>query len=71
MPGGGVKGCRARGAADELGCHVVDKVTSANDLWATVLHLLGVEPENLTCLSADRNTPLTDVHGHMWRELIV
>jgi hypothetical protein len=70
MAGGGVKGGSVYGATDELGYHAVDQPTTIYDLWATVLHLLGINHENLTYLHAGRNIRLTDVHGNVWQDLI-
>ena len=70
LAGGGVKGGTIYGATDDLGYHAVDKITSVYDLWATVLHLLGLDHENLTYLSGGRNHRLTDVHGEVIRDLI-
>jgi hypothetical protein len=70
MAGGGVKGGLVYGATDELGYHAIDRPTSVYDLWATVLHLLGIDHQDLTYLHAGRNIRLTDVHGHVWHDLI-
>ena len=40
------------------------------DLWATVLHQLGLDHEALTYRFGGRDYRLTDVHGRVWRELI-
>lgn len=70
LAGGGTKGGTVYGETDELGYHVVDRKTGVFDLWATVLHLMGIDHENLTFRHAGRDVRLTDVHGHVWRELI-
>jgi hypothetical protein len=70
MAGGGVKGGTIYGETDELGYRVVDKPATVYDLWATVLHLLGLNHENLTFLSGGRNFRLTDVHGNVLKEVI-
>ena len=70
LAGGGVKGGTIYGETDELGYHVVDKPAAVYDLWATVLHLLGLNHENLTFLSSGRNFRLTDVQGNVLREII-
>ena len=41
-----------------------------HDLHATILHLLGFDHEQLTYRYAGRDFRLTDVHGHVVRELI-
>ena len=40
------------------------------DLWATVLHLLGVDHERLTYRFSGRDYRLSDVHGRVVRELL-
>ena len=70
MAGGGTKGGYAYGSTDEMGYHAVDKVATVYDLWATVLHLMGVDHEALTYLHSGRNLRLTDVHGHVMKEIL-
>lgn len=70
LAGGGVQGGSIYGATDEFGYHVVDKKTTIYDLWATTLHLMGLDHENLTYLHGGRNIRLTDVHGNIWHEII-
>lgn len=71
LAGGGVKGGSVYGATDELGYHAVDKVSNIYELWATVLHLLGINHEKLTYRYSGRDLRLTDVHGKVWDEIIV
>lgn len=70
LAGGGVKAGTIHGATDDLGYHVVDKPTTVYDLWATVLHQLGLDHTNLTYLSGGRNFRLTDVHGNVLHEIL-
>ena len=42
-----------------------------HDLHATILHLLGFNHEKLTYRYAGRDFRLTDVHGHVFHDLIV
>ena len=70
MAGGGVKGGQAYGATDELGYHAVEKPCTVYDLWATVLHQLGVDHEALTFRFGGRDLRLTDVHGHVLEEIL-
>lgn len=71
LAGGGVKPGFAFGATDEFGHQaVVDKV-HMHDLHATILHLLGLDHEQLTFRYAGRNFRLTDVHGRVVKELFV
>jgi hypothetical protein len=70
LAGGGVKGGIAYGATDEFGYHAVQDACTVYDLWATVLHLLGVDHEKLTFRYAGRDVRLTDVHGSVLNALL-
>ena len=70
MAGGGTKGGTTYGATDEFGYHAVDKNATVYDLWATVLHQLGVDHEKLTFRWGGRDLRLTDVHGHVWKDIL-
>lgn len=68
--GGGAKGGTVYGATDELGYHAVENRCEVYDLWATVLHLLGVNHEKLTFRYAGRDFRLTDVHGNVLHDIL-
>ncbi len=70
MAGGGIRGGTVYGATDELGYRAVEKPCTVYDLWATVLHLLGLDHEQLTYRYAGRDVRLTDVHGNVLKEII-
>ena len=70
LAGGGIKGGQAYGATDEFGFKAVEKPTSAHDLHATILHLLGFDHEKLTYRYAGRDFRLTDVAGKVIREIV-
>jgi hypothetical protein len=70
MAGGGVKPGFVYGATDEFGYHAVEKPCTMYDLWATVLHLLGLDHEALTFRFGGRDLRLTDVHGKVLRETL-
>ncbi len=70
MAGGGVKGGTIHGATDEFGYHVTEKKQTIYDLWATVLHLLGVDHYDLTYRYGGRDMRLTDVHGNIIGEIV-
>ena len=70
MAGGGIKGGTAYGATDELGYYAVEKKSSVYDLWATVLHQLGMDHEKLTYRYSGRDIRLTDVHGEVWHDIL-
>ena len=70
MAGGGIKGGTTYGATDELGFKAVENPVSVHDLHATMLHLLGFNHEQLTYRYAGRDFRLTDVHGHVIKEIL-
>jgi hypothetical protein len=70
LAGGGVKGGTVYGASDELGMHAIDNPVHVHDFHATVLHLLGIDHEQLTYRYAGRDFRLTDVHGRVVREIL-
>ena len=70
MAGGGVKGGVHHGETDEVGHKAAVNRVSVNDLHATVLHLLGMNHEKLTYFFQGRNFRLTDVAGHVVKEII-
>lgn len=63
MAGGGVQGGMRYGATDPLGRESVTDAMHTHDLHATILHLLGLDHEELTYRYAGRDFRLTDVHG--------
>ncbi|MDA1005937.1 MAG: DUF1501 domain-containing protein [Verrucomicrobia bacterium] len=70
LSGGGVRGGQAYGATDELGYKAVHNIATVYDLWATVLHQLGIDHEQLTYRWSGRDMRLTDVHGKVWDDLL-
>lgn len=70
LAGGGIRGGQVYGATDEFGYHVTEKPTTFFDLWATVLHQLGIDHNDFTYRYAGRDVRLTDVHGNVWKELV-
>ncbi len=70
MAGGGIKGGTIHGATDEFGYHAVEDKCTVYDLWATVLHQLGVNHERLTYRHGGRDIRLTDVHGNVLRKIV-
>jgi hypothetical protein len=45
-------------------------ISTVYDLWATVLHQLGIDHEKLTYRWSGRDLRLTDVHGHVWKDVL-
>jgi hypothetical protein len=65
MAGGGLKGGQVWGETDELGWRVVRDPVHVNDLHATLLHLMGLDHEQLTYRFQGRDFRLTDVAGEV------
>lgn len=70
MAGGGVKGGYEYGNSDELGFRVAENPVHVHDLQATILHQLGFDHEKLTHRFQGRDYRLTDVHGHVVKDLL-
>lgn len=70
LAGAGVKKGFRFGSTDELGYKAVENVVTVYDLHATILHLLGLEHTQLTWYHNGVRRKLTDVHGHVVRELL-
>ena len=70
LAGAGVKAGVSHGATDELGYQAVENVLSVHDLNATILHLLGLDHEALTFKHNGIERRLTDVHGHVIKEIL-
>lgn len=70
MAGGGIRRGFSHGATDELGFHVVENPVHVHDIQATLLHCLGLDHEKLTYHHAGRDFRLTDVSGHVVREIL-
>ena len=70
MAGGGIKPGIVHGGTDELGYQAVEKPVHIHDLQATILHTLGLDHERLTYRYAGRDFRLTDVHGHVVKDIL-
>lgn len=70
MMGAGIRGGTSYGATDEFGRRAVDQVTTVYDFYATALHLLGFDHTRLTFRHNGANRRLTDVHGHLIRDIL-
>jgi hypothetical protein len=70
LGGAGIKQGVSHGATDELGFKAVEDVLSVHDLNATILHLLGLDHQRLTFRHNGIDRRLTDVHGHVIREVL-
>ena len=70
VAGGGIKGGTAYGSTDEFGFAAARNKVHVHDLHATLLHLLGFDHEKFTYRYAGRDFRLTDVHGHVVRDIL-
>jgi hypothetical protein len=70
LAGGGIRGGLAYGATDEFGFKAVENRVHVHDLHATILHQLGIDHTRLTYRYSGRDFRLTDVEGHVIREII-
>ena len=68
--GAGIRGGVSYGATDPFGGRAVENVATIHDFHATMLHLLGLDHEQLTWYHNGINRRLTDVHGHVIREIL-
>ena len=70
LAGGGVKGGTIYGATDEWGYKAIENRLEIHDLHATMLHLMGVDHTRSTYRFSGRDMRLTDVHGHVIKDII-
>jgi hypothetical protein len=70
LAGGGIKGGYSHGESDELGFSVAKDKVEVYDLQATILHLLGFDHERLTYRFQGRDYRLSDIHGHVIKEVL-
>ncbi len=70
LAGGGIKGGTVYGSSDEMGFDVAENPVTVHDFQATILDRLGMDHERLTYRHAGRDFRLTDVHGHVVRDLL-
>jgi hypothetical protein len=70
LAGAGVKHGYVHGATDEHGIRAAEKPVHVHDFHATILHLMGIDHERLTYRHGGRDYRLTDVHGHVVRDVL-
>ncbi|HRX55172.1 MAG TPA: DUF1501 domain-containing protein [Verrucomicrobiales bacterium] len=70
LAGGGIRGGTVHGSTDEFGFAAQENPVSVHDLHATILHLLGLDHEQLTYRYAGRDFRLTDVYGDVLHDLL-
>ena len=70
LAGAGVKAPFTYGATDEFGYKAVEDIATVHDFHATILHILGLDHERLTFRHNGLDRRLTDVHGHVIKDVI-
>ena len=70
LAGGGFTPGTAHGETDEFGQFAIAGKVHMHDLHATILHQLGLDHERLTYRYSGRDFRLTDVSGHVVKEVI-
>nr|WP_256199958.1 DUF1501 domain-containing protein [Verrucomicrobium spinosum] len=69
LAGGGVKAGSTYGATDDYGYFAQENKVHIHDFHATILALMGMDHEKLTYRYAGRDFRLTDVFGHVVKEV--
>ncbi|WP_146576022.1 DUF1501 domain-containing protein [Neorhodopirellula pilleata] len=72
LAGGGIKGGVTYGASDQWGYKPLDRSnpTQVYDIHATILYLLGIDHTQLTVRHDGIDRRLTDVHGHVIKDIL-
>jgi len=70
MAGGGIKPGMVYGKTDPFGYNIEENPLHVHDFQATLLHQLGVDHERLTFKHQGRRYRLTDVHGHVVKDIL-
>ncbi|MCB1077174.1 MAG: DUF1501 domain-containing protein, partial [Verrucomicrobiae bacterium] len=68
--GGGVKPGTSIGESDEYGYNIVRDPVHVHDFQATLMHLLGIDHEQLTYKFQGRRYRLTDIHGTLVKGML-
>ena len=58
------------GSSDDYGFNVAEGGVHIHDLQATILYLLGIDHEKLTLHFQGRQFRLTDVEGHVVKQIV-
>ncbi len=70
MAGGGVKPGFVYGETDPYCYNIANNAVHVHDLQATILNQLGIDHERLTYKYQGRQFRLTDVHGHVVKDIL-
>ena len=71
LAGGGIKKGFTFGETDEFGYNIERNPVHVHDLQATIMHLLGIDHEQLTFKFQGRRYRLTDVAGEVVKPILV
>lgn len=69
--GGGIKPGISYGETDDYGYNIIKDPMHIHDLHATSMHLMGIDHERLTYRHQGRDFRLTDVHGHIVKDILL
>ncbi|MEO0470619.1 MAG: DUF1501 domain-containing protein [Bacteroidota bacterium] len=70
MAGAGVKAGMSFGETDDFSYNIIKDPVHVHDFQATLMHLMGVDHERLTFKHQGRRYRLTDVHGHVVKDIL-
>jgi len=70
LAGAGIKAGVSHGRSDDWGYQAAEDKTYCYDFHATVLHLLGIDHKRLVYRQNGIDRRLTDVHGHVIKEIL-
>jgi hypothetical protein len=70
LAGAGVKKGFSHGETDDFSYNITRDPVHVHDLNATILHLMGVDHKKLTYKFQGRDYRLTDVHGHVVKNIL-
>jgi len=70
LSGGGIKPGTTVGETDDHSYNIVNDPVHIHDLNATLLHCLGIDHRRLTFQYQGRHHRLTDVHGHLVKQIL-
>lgn len=70
LSGGGVRKGYVHGATDDFGWNITENPVHVHDMQATIMHLCGIDHERLTYRYQGRQFRLTDIHGHVVKDIL-
>jgi len=70
MAGAGIKKGISYGATDDYCYNITENPVHVHDLNATIMHLMGVNHKKLTYPFQGRDFRLTDIHGHLIKDIL-